>query len=153
MARIAMIAALVAVALSVGVGLSMVEGGDAGMRGLVRLVTGGSLPLERTTWKLVQIGSESVASASPPVVRFGGSGVGGFDGCTTFKVDGRIDGERMSLDARAMAIAPRACPPSFLLPGAFRGALLAATRVVVDGDRLTLHAADGSVLARFRGEP
>lgn len=111
------------------------------------------LPFLGTRWTLVQIGSETVAPGRAPSVRFGPTRAAGFDGCTTFFMDGNIDSTNIRLDPARSALAPVACPPGFTLPGAFGWALLRSVRASVDGDRMKLHGADGRVLATFRAMP
>ncbi len=110
------------------------------------------LPFFGTRWTLVQLGDGAIASERAPSVTFGSERVAGFDGCTTFFADGSIDAAHIRIDAARSALAPVACPRDFLLPGAFRYALYQAVRASVEGDRMALHAADGRILARFRGE-
>lgn len=107
-------------------------------------------PFLGTRWTLVQIGNDATETGQAPSVKFGARGASGFDGCTTFMVEGKVDIRSIRLDATRMALAPAACPPQFLLPGAFRAALLGAARATVEGDRMTLVAADGKALATFR---
>lgn len=107
-------------------------------------------PFPGTRWTLVQIGNDATETGQAPSVKFGPKGASGFDGCTTFMVGGSVDPKDIRLDATRMALAPVACPPRILLPGAFRTALLHAARATVEGDRMTLIAADGRALATFR---
>ncbi|GMU71459.1 MAG: META domain-containing protein [Burkholderiales bacterium] len=121
---------------------------------VVSQMTSASPPFHGTRWTLVQLGSEpvTVAPARTPSIRFGGDRVAGFDGCTTFFMEGSTDPNNMRFDPAKGALAPVPCPPDFMLAGALHVALLHAVRATVDGDRMTLHAADGRVLATFRAE-
>ncbi len=105
-------------------------------------------PLEATRWDLVELGTQRWRTeGGRPYLIFRGAGVGGFNGCTTFRARAQVVGN--ALRVTDMVIPPQACPPGSIAP-AFEGMLMAARTLDIDGKALELRDGNGRTLARFR---
>jgi heat shock protein HslJ len=110
---------------------------------------------EGVSWRLTTLAGKapqlSTAASRPVTARFEAGRVAGFSGCNNFTGSYTIDGDRVTLGQLATTM--MACPePEMAFESAFRGAFSGTVRYTIRGDRLSLVADSGTVLA-FEAEP
>jgi putative lipoprotein len=112
------------------------------------------LTLEKTYWKLTQLGGAPVSDTQvephlvldPATRRVGGSA-----GCNQFSGGYQVDGDRLRLSQTVSTM--KACMKGMETEKAFLDALQQASRWRITGQELELLDSNGKVLARFEGRP
>lgn len=111
--------------------------------------------LEGVSWRLTSLSGKDpkvlAALSRPATARFEAGRVSGFSGCNNFMGSYTVDADRVTLGQLAGTM--MACPePAMSFESALRAAFSGTVRYAITGDRLSLTAASGDVLA-FEPEP
>lgn len=105
--------------------------------------------LDGTAWVLSSLPGQALAPDAGVTARFEGGRIQGTDGCNRYTVPYTATGRTLQVGPRG-ASTQMACPPAVTKQAdAFMGALTRASAHRVEGGRLQLLAADGTVLATF----
>ena len=108
-------------------------------------------PLEGTSWVLAALPAPSggeLAAGPPVTLGFERDRVSGSDGCNRFSTTYTAQGSSLAVAPRGAASTRMACPPDVTARAdAFMAALAGTASYRVEGQRLLLLAADGSVRA------
>jgi heat shock protein HslJ len=109
-----------------------------------------STPLERTSWRLVGLPGQAAATLATlerdVTAKFEGGRVTGFAGCNSFTGSYTLKENRVTVGVLAGTM--MACPePAMSLERAFHKALTGTFSYAVKGDRLSLTADSGALLA------
>lgn len=103
--------------------------------------------LDGTAWVLSALPGTELAAGAPATLRFEDGRAAGSDGCNRYTVGYSASGTALEFPGRA-ASTQMACPPAIMKQAqAFMDALLGASAYRIDGGRLQLLSADGSVRA------
>lgn len=108
--------------------------------------------LDGTAWVLSGLPGASLVAAAPATLRFEDGRASGTDGCNRFTLAYSAKGGAIEFPQRA-ASTQMACPPDVMKQAdAFMGALTGTKAYRVDGGRLHLLAADGTVRATLAAQ-
>jgi heat shock protein HslJ len=103
--------------------------------------------LDGTAWVLSALPGTALAAAAPATLRFEEGRAAGSDGCNRYTVGYSASGTALQFPGRA-ASTQMACPPAVMEQAqAFMDALLGARAYRIEGGRLQLLSADGTVRA------
>ena len=110
-------------------------------------------PLDGTAWVLAALPGAELVPAAPATLRFEGGRAAGSDGCNRYTVAYTTQGDTIGFPGSA-ASTRMACPPEVMRQAdTFLAALAGARRYRVEGGRLQLMAADGSLRAALAPQP
>lgn len=105
-------------------------------------------PLAGTAWELVALPGGDPAAGAAPTLRFDKDRASGSDGCNRFAAGYTAEGGTLAIAMATAVSTQMACPPAVMKQAdAFMAALGAARSYRVDGGRLQLLGADGSLRA------
>jgi heat shock protein HslJ len=110
-------------------------------------------PLDGTAWVLAALPGAELAPGAPATLRFEDGRAAGSDGCNRYTVGYTAQGDAIAFPGSA-ATTRMACPPDVTRQSdAFLAALAGARRYRVEGGRLQLLSADGSLRAALAPQP
>jgi heat shock protein HslJ len=105
--------------------------------------------LDGTAWMLESLPGRTLVDGPRPTLAFEGDRVSGSDGCNRIMGTFAVRGDVLEIPAR-LAGTQMACPPPQMEQArAYAAALAGGGRYRIEGDRLELLAADGTVRATF----
>lgn len=105
--------------------------------------------LADTSWVLTELNGQPVLAETQVTIRFEDGRLGGTDGCNRYNAAYTVDGARITV-AENIASTMMACAePVMTQASAYLAALAATTTYKIEGEQLTLLAADGTALAVF----
>lgn len=108
--------------------------------------------LDNTAWVLSALPGANLVAGAPATLRFEGGRATGSDGCNRFTVGYSAKGGAIEFPQRA-ASTQMACPPEVMKQAdAFIAALTGAKAYRVDGDKLHLLSADGTLRATLAAQ-
>jgi len=110
-------------------------------------------PLEGTAWVLAALPGSDLVAGAPATLRFEPGRVTGSDGCNRYGGSYTAQGGALAFTPGGMASTRMACPTAVTAQAdAFMAALAAARAYRVEGQRLLLLAADGSLRATLAAQ-
>jgi heat shock protein HslJ len=109
-------------------------------------------PLDGTAWVLAALPGQSLVPAARATARFESGRIVGTDGCNRYAVPYTQTGRALQVGSPGAATMMACAPEVSKQAAAFMGALARASAHRVDGGRLALLAADGTVLATLEAQ-
>ena len=112
-----------------------------------------SIDLNQSAWTVTALPGQPALTQAAPTLRFADGRVSGSDGCNRYQGTYRSGADGFEVEP-TLASTRMACPePVMHTADAFIAALLQARGARVDGDRLELRSADGSLLLTATRSP